>query len=158
MDVIQADRSHLPGVSQVLHAAFFEAYSGLLQPETIAEVLANDYAPRNLKRRLLEQSLVVAVTLEDVVVGCAIATEHDDHVEVPVLVTDPGYRHRGVGGRLLARLRNADRSLPMCVNVLLGSIEGEQFVEDRGFVPGETIERVLGTEQIVERRWWLSAE
>lgn len=156
MEVTRAGRHHLVGVSQVLHSAFYEAYSDLLRPETIAHVLAEDYSPSALKRRMLSGGLIVALD-DDIVVGCGIAEIMEDHVDVPVLVVDPDHRHRGVGNSILQALRDLDASVPLCVNVLLGSIEGETFVESLGFVPGETIERLLGREQIVERRWWLEA-
>lgn len=156
MEVIGAGKEHLAGVSSVLHAAFYEAYVDLLSRETIAHALADQQSPSALKRRILAGELVVA--LEDgEVVGCAIAEERDDHVDVPVLVVDPDHRHHGIGSRLIEELRRIHEGVTLCISVLLGSLEGEHFMEQHGFVPGETIERVLGRQQIVERRWWLAA-
>ncbi len=158
MEVRKALRSDLLGVGRVIHAAAWETYTGLLKPATISEILASLYSPSTLKRRLLEGGLAVAVDERQVVVGTAIAEFHEDYIEVSALFIDPDHRRRGIGSLLVDQMENIAAGLPLCFNVLLGSVDGEEFSESLGFVPGEIIEREVFGEQIVERRWWRTAD
>jgi len=156
MEVRKANRSDLIGVERVVHIALWEAYNGLLQPSTISETLTTSYAPSELKRRLLEGALLVAADQQRIVVGFAIFDRDADRVDVQALAIDPEHRRRGIGRRLLAAVREQAGEVPLTMRILLGSLEGEQFAEAEGFVPGEIIERELYGEPVVERRWWHS--
>ncbi len=155
MEVRRADRGDLLGVARVVHAAHWDTYTGLLKPQTIAEVIATLYRPSVLKRRLIAGELYVALDEGHVVVAFAFADFHDDHTDIPALAVDPAARHRGVAREMIARIRADADPVPLSMTVLLGSLEGEAFVERLGFVPGEIIEQELAGEEVVQRRWWL---
>ena len=154
MEVRKAVRSDLLGVGRVIHASAWETYPGLLKPSTVSEVLATSYSPSALKRRLLEGGLLVAVDDRKVVIGVAAIAFHEDFIEVEALFSDPEYRWNRVASNLVEALDVVAAGLPICYNVLLGSIEGEKFSEHLDFVPGETVSREVAGQQIVERRWW----
>ncbi len=154
MEVRRAERGDLLGIGRVVNASCWETYAGLLKPSTINLVLETVYAPSLLKRRLLEGGLLVAVDDDNLVMGFAMVTDHADFLEVEALFVDLDQRGRGIGSKILEAAHAAATDKPLCVDVLLGSAEGESFQEALGFVPGEIIERNLGSEMIVERRWW----
>ncbi len=158
MEVKLAGRSHLLGVSQVLHAAVFDMFSGLLRPETIGHLMTDRYSPSTLKRSIIQGGLFVAITENGTVVGCSMAELHPDHVAVEILAIDPEYRQMGIGRMLLERIQELGPDLPISVILLLGGIEGEPFLETEGFVPGEVVEQDLGGEPTVGRRWWRTAQ
>ncbi len=158
MEVRKADRGDLLGVARVVHAAHWETYTGLLKPQTIAEVVATLYRPSILKRHLMAGELYVGLDDQEVVVAFAIVAVHDDHVDLPAIAVDPSTRQRGVARRLLELIRADAPVMPLSLTVLLGSMDGEGFVEKLGFVPGEIIERELCGEEVVERRWWLAQD
>ena len=153
MEVTLASRSHLLGVSQVLHAALYDTFSGMLRPETIGNMMSERYSPSTLKRALMKGELFVAIDDEHVV-GCSMAERRNDHLDVEILAIDPGHRMQGSGRRLLERVQELDPELPMAIVLLLGGMEGESFLEALGFVPGEVVEQHLGGEPTVGRRWW----
>ncbi len=157
MEVRKAERGDLLGVARVVHAACWETYTGLLKPQTIAEAVATIYTPSALKRWLLAGELYVGLDDEQVVSGFAIVAPHPDHAEVFAIAVDPSARHRGLASALMDRITADVGDLPLCVTVLLGSLDGERFAEALGFVPGEIIERDLCGEEVVERRWWRPA-
>lgn len=154
MEVRKAHRGDLLGVGRVVHAACWETYTGLLKPAVISEVLDTVYSPSNLKRRLLQGGLIVCTDERQVVVGFAMVSPHEDYVELEAIFTDPDFRRRGIGSRLMEEVDRIAGGRPICIDVLLGSLEGEHFQEAFGFVPGEIIETEIGGEPIVERRWW----
>ncbi len=156
MEVRRADRGDLLGVARVVHAAHWETYTGLLKPQTIAEVIATLYRPSVLKRRLMAGELYVALDDREVVVAFGIVDFHADHTDIPALAVDPEARYRGVARTMIDHIRGDGGDLPLSMTVLLGSLEGEAFAERLGFVPGETIEQELAGEEVVQRRWWLA--
>ncbi len=155
MEVRKAERGDLLGVARVVHAACWETFTGLLKPQTIAEGIATIYTPSALKRWLLAGELYVGVDESRVVQGFAVVATHPDHADVFAIAVDPSVRHKGLARRLIERMREDAGGLPMCLTVLLGSLDGEHFAESLGMVPGEIIERDFCGEDIVERRWWL---
>lgn len=158
MEVVLAVRSHLSGVSQVLHASLFDTFSGLLRPETISQLMTDRYGPSSLKRAMLQGNLFVALTEHGTIAGCAMADRHSDQLEVEILATDPEYRKTGVGRMLMDHIQRLGPDLPMSVVLLLGGQYGEPFLESEGFVPGEVVEQSLGGEMTVGRRWWRAAQ
>ncbi len=156
MEVRTADRGDLLGVARVVHAALWETYTGLLKPQTIAEVIATDYRPSILKRRLMAGELYVALDARQVVVGFALVDFLVDHTDVDALFVDPQVRRRGVARDLLELIRVDGGGKALCATVLLGSIEGEEWAERLHFVPGEVVEQELCGEPVVARRWWLA--
>ncbi len=158
MEVRIADRGDLLGVARVVHEAHWETYTGLLKPQTIAEVIATLYRPSVLKRHLMAGELYVALDDGHVVVAFGIVEFHADHTHLTAIAVDPRARQRGVAREMIAHIRAAAPELPLSLTVLLGSLDGEAFVERLGFVPGETIEQDLAGEEVVQRRWWLSQD
>ncbi len=155
MEVRRADRGDLLGVARVVHAAHWDTYTGLLKPQTIAEVIATLYRPSILKRRLMAGELYVALDDRQVVIAFAFVDFHDDHIDIPSIAVDPNTRQRGVAREMIALIRADGGPGPLCMTVLLGSLDGEAFAERLGFVPGEIIEQELAGEEVVQRRWWL---
>jgi GNAT superfamily N-acetyltransferase len=156
MIVRTADREDLLGVGRVAEAAHWVSYDGLLRPEVIGRLLARDFSPSAIGRRLLRGGLLVA-THDDEVVGFADGIDGADRLVVSAIATDPDHRRRGIGTALLAGLRSGAATLPPAIDVLLGHIEAEQFLEANGFAPGEIQQRDLFGEEVVERRWWAEA-
>ena len=154
MEVRRAERADLLGIGRVVHASCWETYSGLLKPSTISAVLETRYAPSVLKRRLLDGGLLVAVDEDNVVIGFAMLCDHPNFLEVEALFVDVDRRGSGIGRAMLETAHDLAPEGPLCVDVLLGSAEGESFQESLGFAPGEIIERDIAGEMIVERRWW----
>lgn len=158
MGVRRANRSDILGVARVVHAACWETYTGLLKPETISEAIATDYSPSMLKRRMLAGEIMVGIDDDEVVVGFVMSGLADDHVAVSAIAVDPEHRRHGHARELVeASFRKWDTELPVSMPVLLGSIDGEEFAESMGFVPGEIVERDLCGEPVVERIWWHTA-
>ena len=155
MDVRLAEATDLDAIARVARAAWKETYQGLLEPETIEDVVASDYTPKAIGFRLASRSVLVA-TDDERILGFVECRAEGDHVALAGLYVDPAQRHRGVGSSLLKAARDLAPQLPVCADVLLGNMAGESFYESRGFVPGETIEGTLGDEPVVERRWWLA--
>ena len=158
MGVRRARRGDILGVARVVHAAHWETYTGLLKPETISEVIATLYSPSRLKRRMLANELMVAVDDNEVVVGFVLSELLADHIDIPSVAVDPDQRRRGIARHLVETMyRSWDADLPCSMAVLLGSLEGEEFAERMGFVPGEIVERDLCGEPVIERIWWHAA-
>jgi len=154
MEVRPAHREDLVSIGRVAHAAVWTSCTGLLLPATISASLEHDYSPSSLKRRLLAGGLVVAIEPEGQLVGFADADVEEEHVSVKVHTADPG--RRNPVRSLLEAIRKRFPGVPMCADVLLGNLDGEQSCEAAGFIPGEVIQRTLFGEQVVERRWWYS--
>ncbi len=157
MGVRDARRSDLLGVARVVHAACWETYTGLLKPETISEAIAGSYSPSALKRRMLAGELTVAVDDDEVVLGFVMRVLHPDHLGVFGVAVDPEYRRSGIARRLVESTYATAPDLPVSMTVLLGSLDGEEFAESMGFVPGEINEHEFFGEPIIERTWWRSA-
>ena len=149
----RAVRGDLPEISRVAEAAYWETYSGLLKPDTIARLLAHDYAPSTLRRRLLRGGVLVAMA-GDRLIGFAEVVHEEGVMYLTAISTEPTQRRVGVGAALVEAARRGD--LPMCADVVLGNLDGEQFYEALGFAPGEVINANWFGEDVVERRWWLA--
>jgi len=155
VEVRAGGREDLIGIGRVADAAHWEAYSGLLAPRVVSEMLRRDYSPAAVRRRLLSGGLLVAVE-EGRVVGFADAAVEGDHIRLKALATDPQRRHARVAARLLESVRGLAADLPVSADVLLGCHPVEGYLETQGFAPGEVIESNLFGELAVERRWWLA--
>ena len=153
MIVRKAERQDLLGIGRVAEAAHWASYQGLLHPETIGQLILRDFAPSALGRRLLRGGVFVA-TADETIVGFADGLQSDEYVFVSAIATDPTIRRHGVGTALLHSLRGLCEGLPLAADVFLGNLEGEQFYEVNGFVPGEISHTSLFSEDVVERRWW----
>lgn len=149
-------REDLLGIGRVAEAAHWASYEGLLRPETIGRLVLREFSPSVLARRLLRGGVMV-VTAGDEVVGFADGEITPDAVHLNAIATDPTQRRRGIGTALLAGVRELSDALPTAADVLLGNLEGEQFLEVNGFVPGEIQHGSLFSEDVVERRWWREA-
>lgn len=157
MIVRPALRSDLIGIGRVSEAAHWASYDGLLRPDTIGRLLARDFGPGALARRLLRGGMrVVAVEAE--VVAFVDGVSDDDSLAVDAIAVDPAWRRRGAGTALLAEAGRVEPRLPMTAAVLLGNLEGEGFYEANGFVPGEIAATDLFGQEVVERRWWRESQ
>jgi len=155
MRVRPATRGDLLAIGRVADAAAWEAYSGLLKPDTIARALNRDYSPASLRRRLLKGGVKVADAGRGGLLGFVDAEFDRARVRVAAISTEPAYRRTGIARALLASIRSGSPRLPICADVLLGSLDAERFYESQGFSPGEVMEGTLFDEDVVERRWWL---
>ena len=155
MQVRRAVRDDLAEISRVADAALWDSYSGLLKPDTIARLLARDYSPSSLGRRLLQGGVLV-VTAGDHLIGFADVVRREDVVRLTAISTEPSRRRVGVGATLVGAVRELDPGLPVCADVMLGNLDGEHFYEALGFAPGEVINDRWFGEEVVERRWWLA--
>ncbi len=155
MQVRRATREDLVEIARVADAAYWDTYAGLLKPDTIARLLGRDYSAAALGRRLLRGGVLVAVA-GDHLIGFAEVSTEDSVVCLAAISTEPVHRRVGVGAALVEEARRAEPDLPVCADVLLGNLDGEQFYESLGFVPGEVIHRTWIDEDVVERRWWLA--
>ena len=156
MIVRKATRGDLLGIGQIAVAAHWASYEGLLRLDTIGQLLMRDFSPGALGRRLLRGGVFVAAT-RDEIVGFADGDVRSEAVHVSALATEPSMRRRGVGTALLTAVRGLSPDSPVAADVLLGNLEGEQFYEVNGFVPGEIQHGSLFAEDVVERRWWREA-
>lgn len=155
MIVRPAVRSDLVGIGRVAEAAHWISYNGLLRPDTIGQLLAREFGPSRLARRLLRGGMrVVALDGEVIAVCDGVVDADGTSVSIEAIAVDPDARRRGVGSALLTAAAGAAETLPASALVLLGNLEGEGFYEANGFVPGEIVGSVLFDEEIVERRWW----
>lgn len=154
MEVRKATRDDLVAIGRVADAAHWDAYSGLLDPDTIAALLQRDFSPGSVRRRLLSGGVIVAEQHRRLV-GFADATVEPDQVRLTALATDPDCRHAGVAAALLQAVRCLAPDLPVGADVLLGCFPVEGYLETQGFVPGEILHTTLFTQEVVERRWWL---
>ncbi|OFW66765.1 MAG: hypothetical protein A2Z12_09185 [Actinobacteria bacterium RBG_16_68_21] len=155
MQVRRASRADLAEISRVADAAYWDSYQGLLKPDTIARLLARDYSPSSLGRRLLKGGVLV-VTAGDRLVGFADVAREDGLIRLTAISTEPSRRRVGVGAALVSAVRELDGELPVCADVVLGNLDGEEFYEALGFAPGEVINGTWFGEDVVERRWWLA--
>lgn len=156
MIVRTATRRDLLGIGRIAEAAHWASYEALLRPDTIGRLILRDFSPSALGRRLLRGGMFVA-TAWDEIVGFADGETRSDAVHVSAIAADPSMRRRGVGTGLLTAVRGLSANLPVAADVLLGNLEGEQFLEVNGFVPGEIQHGSLFAEDVVERRWWREA-
>jgi GNAT superfamily N-acetyltransferase len=154
MQVRRAIRDDLLDIGRIAEAAFWDSYSGLLKPDTIARLLSRDYSPSSLRRRLLRGGVIVAVA-DDHIAGFADVQREDGAVRLAAISTEPVHQRIGVGRALVDDVRRPHPALPVCADVLLGNLDGERFYEALGFVPGEVINGTWFDEDVVERRWWL---
>ena len=155
MKVRRAVKDDLAEMATVAEAAYWDTYAGLLKPATIAGVLTRDYAPSSLRRRLLWGGRGVALGGARVR-GFADVVFDDALIRVTAISTEPAHRRVGVGAALVEEVRHSHADLPVCADVVLGNLDGEQFYEALGFAPGEVLHRSWFGEDGVERRWWLN--
>lgn len=155
MEVRAAGRDDLAAIARVADAAYWDTYTGLLKPDTIARLLIRDYSPSSLRRRLLRGGVLVA-TAGGWLIGFADVTREDSLIRLTAISTEPAHRRVGVGAALVANAREEGPDLPLCADVVLGNLDGERFYEALGFAPGEVINASWFGEEIVERRWWLA--
>lgn len=154
MQVRHATRTDLAEIARVADAAYWDTYAGLLKPDTIARLLARDYSAASLRRRLLQGGVLVAMA-GDRLIGFADVSSDEAMLRLAAISTEPVHRRVGVGAALVDEVRRTDPDLPVCADVLLGNLDGEQFYEALGFVPGEVMHGSWFDEDVVERRWWL---
>src|SRR3990170_729249 len=143
----------LVAIGRVAGAGFWETYTGLLKPDTIGRMLAADYSPSAVARRLLRGGLVVAEE-EAGIAGFVDAVPAGEAFGVSAIVTDPSRRRCGIGRALIGEVLRRHGALPLSADVLLGNLDAEGFFERLGFVPGEIVQVSLFEEEVVERRWW----
>ena len=155
MQVRAASRGDLLAIARVADAAYWDTYSGLLKPDTIARLLGRDYSPSSLRRRLLRGGVLVA-TAADRLIGFVDVVREESFIRVTAISTEPGHRSVGIGGALVDEVRRSDPDLPLCADVVLGNLDGERFYEALGFAPGEVINGSWFGEDVFERRWWLA--
>ena len=153
MRVRSANRDDLLDIGRIAEAGFWDAYTGLLKPDTIGRVLTADYSPSAMRRRLLRGGVLLALVGDDPVAFVDAAPDGES-LEVSAIATDPATRRRGNGTGLISEVRRRHPRLALSADVLLGHLGAEAFFEHLGFVPGETVHRRLFSEDVVERRWW----
>lgn len=155
MEVRPARRGDLVGIGAIAQSSVWGAWGGLLRPDTLASVLARDYGPGALKRRLLRGDLLVALGERSGPVAFAEIEDEGGQIVVHIHAAHHGGETCGAEVAALLRwLRGRFPDRPVCVDVLLGDIEDERSCEEAGLVPGEVVQRSVHGEQVVARRWW----
>lgn len=152
--VRRATASDAPAVSRIAHAAWRATYAGLLRDETIELFLERAYSDERVDLRIERHEVWVAEA-DGVVALFAESAIEADRVTLVAIYADPERRGMGLGSAALDAIRAAHPDVPMAADVLIGNVKGEAFYAARGFVPRETIDEQLGSEQVAERRWWL---
>ncbi len=153
MQVRPSRHDDLLSIARVAEAGFWESYTGLLKPDTIGRLLALDYAPSSVARRLLRGGVIV-VEDDSGVVGFLDAVPSTHVIPVSAIAIEPSRRRRGFGRALIKEVLRRHRAVPLSADVLLGNFDAESFLERLGFVPGEIVQGSLFEESVVERRWW----
>ncbi len=156
MQVRRATRDDLLAIGRVADAAHWEAYDGLLPPETISGLLRRDFSPSSLKRRLLSGCVLVAES-GGRVVGFADAEAAAGRILLRSIAVESESEGDAAALSLLGAAQALAPGFPVCADVVLGNVEDERFYENQGFVPGETLHETVLDEPLIERRWWLSA-
>jgi GNAT superfamily N-acetyltransferase len=156
MDVRAATRDDLLQIARVADTSIWESFSELMGSAAIQVFLRRRYSPAVLKRRLLSGGILVAEDDTGRLAGFADAEVTPDHVRLNTVVTAPSHRRRGSAAALVRALQHRTPDLPVCLDVILGNLDGERFCESLGFVPGEVFHQDLGAEDVVVRRWWCS--
>jgi hypothetical protein len=155
MEVRPAKRGDLVGIGSIAQSSVWGAWGNLLRPDTLASVLASDYGPGALKRRLLRGGLAVAFGDRSGPVAFAEFEEEGGQVVVHIHAAHRSAEPAGAEvAALLAWVRGRFPGKPVCVDVLLGDIEDERSCEEAGLVPGEVVQRSVHGEAVVARRWW----
>jgi hypothetical protein len=154
MHVRSGIREDLLDIGRIAEAGFWDAYTGLLKPDTIGRMLMTDYSPSAVRRRLLRGGVVVSIE-DGGLVAFVDAVPDAGSLQVSSIACEPYLRRRGHGSGLITEVRRQHPSLPLSADVLLGHFDAEAFFESLGFVPGEVVHRRLFDEDVVERRWWL---
>ena len=156
MEVRRAERSDLLGIGRVLNEVLWATYGDFLPFPAAAEALSFAASPTELKRRMLDGGLFVAVDERRMVRGCGVVELGPETAMVRTIAVDESLRRLGIGHRLMEAMRGAAGGRPVSMRVFLGSLEAEHFAEREGFVPGEVLEGALGGHPVVERRWWFA--
>ncbi len=155
MRVRKATREDLPGIIGLLYGDYFRDVSALLTPTAITALVEHDFEKPRLMRAVLTGSLLVAED-EGQLLGFALADHAGDHLDLRSICSRQEFTHQGIAKALLDEVQSIDPTLPISATVLLGNIPAEEFHTAQGFAPGETVEREIGGQPIVERQWWRS--
>lgn len=176
VSVRPAEPDDAPAVREVAEEAWWAAYAGVLDADTVREALADLYEESFLRRVLAERDDVLFLVAERAdetadedgtdsdegpavggrtgVVGFATAQQTwADEVEIHTLYVHPDHWEEGIGTALLdavadaARTAGADR---LRCEVVSGNHVGRAFVESRGFERVETVTTEVGDETVPE--------
>jgi hypothetical protein len=155
MEVRQATRSDLLEIAGIAHSSLAAACEGLLRPATINAELDKDFSPSSLTRQMDRGRLIVATEPREGILGFAAIGLERNRVSVSIhAAAERTGRRREWVGQVVDAVRSRFPGRPVFSDVLLGNLAGERSCEVAGFVPGEVIQRIVGGEPIVERRWW----
>ena len=155
MRVRDATRADLSSVAEIARRGWLATYRGLLAHDTVSGFMATTYSLATLRNRLADHPMFV-VDNGGTVVAFADALVESDRTVVADLFTDQGWRRRGCARMLVRTVSQLAPTMPTSADIYLGHEAAERFYEGYGFVPGETLQRDLFGQQVVERRWWLS--
>ncbi len=156
ISVRRATPSHAAAIREIAQSAWRATYRGMLKDETIEWFVERAYSEERVALRIERHETWVA-ELDGVVTAfaeTAVEAAEPDRVTLVAIYASPGMRGRGLGSALLDAIIDAHPDLPIVADVLTGNRLGELFYEARGFEPRETVEEQLGSELVVERRWW----
>jgi GNAT superfamily N-acetyltransferase len=154
--VRRATPSHAPAIREIAQSAWRATYRGLLRDETIEWFVARAYSEERVALRIERHETWVA-ELDGAIAAFAETAVEADRVTLVAIYANPGMRGRGLGSALLDAIVTAHPDLPIVADVLDGNRLGETFYEARGFEPRERIDEQLGSELVLERRWWRPA-
>lgn len=157
----RATPSHATAIRDIAQSAWRATYRGLLRDETIEWFVERAYSAERVALRIERHETWVA-DLDGIVAAFAeTAVEPPgtpDRVTLLAIYAQPGVRGRGLGSALLDAIVSSHPDLPIVADVLDGNRMGETFYEARGFEPRETLDEQIGSELVIERRWWRPAE
>ena len=159
ISVRRATPSHAAAIREIAQSAWRATYRGMLKDETIEWFVERAYSEERVALRIERHETWVA-ELDGVVTAfaeTAVEPAEPDRVTLVAIYANPGMRGRGIGSALLDAIIDAHPDLPIVADVLAGNRLGEVFYEARGFEPRETVEEQLGSELVIERRWWRPA-
>lgn len=154
MNIRQATEEDIEAIRKVAEAAWENDYPEILSRETVDAGVEEWYELENIEADLkMHDAILLVAEVDDEVVGFAHAiwARRTGHIlRVYVL---PDYRQRGIGGELLASVRDtllrrgADRIQAM---VLAENEQGNAFYESFGFEKVDEGETLIGDKSYKE--------
>lgn len=106
MEIRPATPSDIDGIQHVARRSWDETYADILDPDVIAETVAEWYADETLTEACDEPGVILLVADDDGVVGFCHGVLHEDEGDVLRVYVDPNRWGESIGWELLDRVRN----------------------------------------------------
>ena len=106
MEIRPATPSDIDGIQHVARRSWDETYADILDPDVIAETVAEWYGDETLTEACDEPGVILLVAVDDEVVGFCHGVLHEDEGDVLRVYVDPNRWGESIGWELLDRVRN----------------------------------------------------